>query len=332
MHSSSRDTDSFPLLRLPGEIREQILLNVVGKQKIHILHVVLVGPERMNKTPWGWRGPYNCSSRLPSGYHHCICLAATNHDKCISEESTSAILPKNVDYESYHQSCRMRQSTWQINMRGETLIQELGWSQINLSILRASRQLYEEANPLSWKTTTFAFTDRNSLEAFFQDLNGIQTASLQHLELSTAQVVSTWYVLNGADRTIDDSLGLIRLDRLSQMLSKIGSLISLSLHLTYWSSSNMVGKTVMTRQISKGLMSAFRVLSRLDVQHINVTVRERADKIPVFTISELEHLASNFREELMAESQVYHTSGKNRLGLESRHSQPQRSADSGQET
>lgn len=330
MHSSPRDAKSSPLLRLPREIREQILLNVVGKQKLHILHVVLE-PEWTNKAPQGFRGPYNDSSGLPSGCHHCICRAGIQPNECVTEDPSSAILPKNADYESYHQSCMVRQRIWYTNTIGETHAQSPRWSQIDLSILRVSRQLYAEANHLLWKNTTFAFTDRNSLAAFLQDLNDTQTATLQHLELSTTQTASTWYLLKGANGTNDDSLGLTRLGRLSHMLSKVGSLTSLSLHLTYWSPSNMVLKTIMTRQISKGLMSAFRDLSRLDAQQISVTVRERADKTPVFTISELEQLASNFREELMAESQAYHTNGKNQLGLESRPLQPQRGAGSGQD-
>ena len=297
MHSSSRNAESFPLLRLPGEIREQILLNVVGKQKIHILHVVLVSPERTSKAPDGWRGPYNCSSGLLSGYHHCICRADTS---------------QTADCEWYHRSCSMRQRTWHIDTMGKLHAQRPRWSQVDLSILRVSRRLYAEATHLLWKNTTFAFTDRNSLEAFLQDLNGTQTASLQHLELSTTQIVSTWYASMGANVTNDDSFGLARLGRVSKRLSEVGSLTSLSLHFTYCSSLYMVPKTIMKRQISKGLMSAFGDLSRLDVQHINVTVWERPDSRRVFTVSELEQLASDFHQKLMADSEAYRTTGKDR--------------------
>lgn len=322
MHSSSRKAESSPLLRLPGEVREQILLNLVRKQKVHILHVVLVRPEKMNKAPWGWRGPYNCSSRLPSGYHHCVCGADMKHNECVTEHPSSAIILTEADHELSHQFCEMRQRTWHTNKNGETIAQKLGWSQINISILRASCQLYEEANYLLWKNTTFAFSDRDSLEAFLQDLKDMQTASLQHLELSAT--ASTWHIWNGANGTDDDSFASTRFGELSKMLSEIGSLTSLNLHLTYRTHSPAFGKTIMTRQINDGLMCAFRDLSRLDVQHINVCVRERAANTPVFTLSELEQLAFNFREKLLTESKTYRTSGKDRwtcIGLESRPSQ-----------
>ena len=316
MHSQSPNAESFPLLRLPGEIREQILLNVVGQQKIHILHVVLIQPEKMKKAPWDWRGPYNCSSKLPSGYHHCVCRADTTHDNRASEGSKLAIMPRNTDYELYHQSCEMRQKTWHINPMGKFETQRLRWSQMDLSILRVSRQLYAEANNLFWKDTTFAFTDPNSLIAFLQDLNDTQIATLQNLELSTTQTQtpSTWSEMKRASVTNDDPLGLARFGRVSKMLGEMGSLTSLSLHLTHRGSSYMARKTTMKRQISKGFMSAFGDLFRLDIQHINVTIWERPYGRCIFTRSELKQLASEVRERLMADSKAYRTSGKDRRG------------------
>ncbi|MDI1491841.1 MAG: hypothetical protein OHK93_003052 [Ramalina farinacea] len=260
--------------------------------------------ERTNKAPQGFRGPYNGSSELPGGYHHCICRAGIQPNEYVTGDPSSVINPKEADYESYHQSCMVRRRIWHTNSIGETHAQMPRWSQIDLSILRVSRQLYEEAHPLFWKSTTFAFTDSESLEAFLQDLNQDQKTSLQHLELRATNV-ETYTFSVGAPGGDDYSFGTATFGRPSNMLTKLGSLQSLDLHFSF-TTNLFFARTMQSHEIMNGLMNAFRQMYRIRVQHITVTVDGRAVATPVFTESELEQVASDFGEKLKANSEAYH--------------------------
>ena len=59
---------------------------------------------------------------------------------------------------------------------------------LDLSVLRVSRQLYEETNHILWTTNAFFFSDSRSLPAFMTTLNPAQKRKLTHVQISVIVV------------------------------------------------------------------------------------------------------------------------------------------------
>ena len=148
-----------PLLRLPSEVREQILVNVVGDSLIHISH--------------------SRSGELGHG----ICQAAKS-EQCAYEEAVSgtAEIPSYESPEFYvapcyerHQDCPIVEgSSWYLHKE----------EKVDLKVLGVCRQLYEEANQLLWATNTFSFDRSTSFEYFLASLNPAQKRNLTNIHIS----------------------------------------------------------------------------------------------------------------------------------------------------
>lgn len=154
-----------PLLLMPSEIREKILVNLVGDNFIHVQYF--------------------------STFRHAICVANRSEKSAYQDLVTGAdIVPDGEDpnfyvesYQKRHENCKKcARSNW---ANTELSSQEKSSLRVDLSVLGVCRQLYEEANHLLWDTNTFSFIDPLTCNKFFASLNPAQKRNLSGLHIST---------------------------------------------------------------------------------------------------------------------------------------------------
>lgn len=103
------------------------------------------------------------------------------YDERISE---NAIEEEKVDY--VNSSCRKRHEGCMMTRDGPFKIpsEEHKFLTMDLQVLGACRQLYEECNHLLWATNTFSFDDATSLNKFLGSLNLAQKRNLSNIHIS----------------------------------------------------------------------------------------------------------------------------------------------------
>ncbi|KAL9636517.1 MAG: hypothetical protein Q9164_002780 [Protoblastenia rupestris] len=141
---------SSPLLSLPGEIREKILRFLLGDKGEGIVV-----------------------------FRHAVSsLAEPNR---IARAGLNGNYSANHEFE-YHNNGPIRHSACIPD-----LCSRRDW-RLDLSVLRVSRQLYEEANHILWTTNAFFFSESRSLPAFMNTLNPAQKRKLTHIQISVIVV------------------------------------------------------------------------------------------------------------------------------------------------
>lgn len=190
-HRIRQNATDSPLLSLPSEVREKILLNLVGNNLIHVKHLSpgrilhAEGAEHWEECEDDSDGTFDLTNGKAGRFRHAICVATISeqeaYDERILADTTEDESAKSVDLscEERHQGCMMTGS-------GPFKIppEEHNSLTMDLQVLGACRQLYEECNHLLWATNTFSFDDATSLDKFLGSLNLAQKRNLSNIHIS----------------------------------------------------------------------------------------------------------------------------------------------------
>lgn len=171
--SIQRNALTSPLLKLPGEIREKIFSLVVGHQLIHLLYFPTL-----------------------EKFRHTICTAAASEDEAYEEfmnghtPSGGSAVFHSVTFKKRHVYCKswVNENEHFLHADYRSLsrlmtMEERRKPTLNLSILGACRQMYEEANVLLWTTNTFSFEDPPTLRVFIDGLHSTQRNKLSRIHI-----------------------------------------------------------------------------------------------------------------------------------------------------
>ncbi|KAL8916912.1 MAG: hypothetical protein Q9208_008276 [Pyrenodesmia sp. 3 TL-2023] len=171
----ARNAITSPLLRLPLELREQIWTHVLGERLIHLKYdPTAEDPEH--------RPVFSLEFSLSSygGYERIILRHYTEMNGNIW--SASIVVPRMVrdeddkdvgKWQESHDECHLHDyDPHSLPPRRPADLS--GNSTMHLTVLRASRQIYVEANRILWATNTFSFNDAPSFEEFMKTRNAHQ--------------------------------------------------------------------------------------------------------------------------------------------------------------
>ena len=173
-----------PLLQLPSEIREKILVNVLGGNLIHVSYI----EESTDKR----------NDHLAKQIHKDVEIAGLSHAICIASQPDQStfqnVVSRNIfdsDDDSWDEnpaSFYNRHANCKTVRHGPSLGIKTNLK-IDLRVLGACRQLYEEANHLLWKTNTFSFDRPLSFDQFLASLNPAQKHQIGSLQISAYLVI-----------------------------------------------------------------------------------------------------------------------------------------------
>lgn len=114
-------------------------------------------------------------------FRHTICELSQSEQSAYEEAvSGHFTVPKGKSSKHYVPSCKKRHEGCKDEDRDREEIMEM---RLDLQVLGASRQLYEEANYLLWATNTFSFDDSHSFNRFIGSLNAAQMRNLANLHI-----------------------------------------------------------------------------------------------------------------------------------------------------
>ncbi len=172
------------LLSLPPEVREKILVDLIGNNLIHIKHLQY---HDLADAKWVDLDELDPKLTKEGAFRHAICVAAQSEQSVYDGTVLgTATVPEglNPDYfvtscTKLHQGCKMSQIGTK-TLRPE----EYGVLTLDLKVLGVCRQLYEEANHLLWTTNTFSFHDATSLNKFLASLNPAQKRNMSSMHIS----------------------------------------------------------------------------------------------------------------------------------------------------
>ena len=119
----------------------------------------------------------------PSVFRHAICFANQSERSAYRETiSGYANVPKHDSPDCYIATCDERHSACSMCGSGDMFLHQD--RKVDLNVLGVSRQLYEEANVLLWKTNTFSFDDPKSFDRFFNSLNPAQKRNFTKIHIN----------------------------------------------------------------------------------------------------------------------------------------------------
>lgn len=164
-------TNAFtsPLLVIPAEIRNNILTNAFGNRLIHID----IKTQAYSHPQGVFLKHYFCQSDM------------TEFEIRDEAREGTAEVPEGDTKEYYITPNRTRHAHC-FPDHGDSQ------SRLDLNILGASRQLYEEGNHILWTTNTFSFTQSQTLRLFFGSLNAAQKRKLTRLHIAADMKNSEW--------------------------------------------------------------------------------------------------------------------------------------------
>ena len=172
--NSTTTNSSTPLLTLPQELKNRIYEFVLGGNLLHITRDRL----RFNR-----RVPHSTKGAIKEQrFSHQICCSQISeeeaHRQFISEDGSSL----------YVKSIELRHSSCPSYKRKGSVVP----LRMNISLLRACRQIYSEARFIPYSTNTFSFDTPGILRAFIHYLNrrGVDVNEAfrsLHLDLSDFQ-------------------------------------------------------------------------------------------------------------------------------------------------
>ena len=196
---------------MPSEIREKILKNVVGENLIHIRYIDPrklvddlhraemarlvfgsssddIGGDSSDSEDTSYDSKLDSKANTLSSY---VSLGGLGHNICVSSPSerslyeqavsSSITVPDGESIDHYMPSCKERHGVCR-NTKQD--LQEGPSLRIDLRVLGASRQLYEEANYLLWTTNMFSFDDPCTFKNFLTSLNPAQKRHLTYLHFN----------------------------------------------------------------------------------------------------------------------------------------------------
>lgn len=270
--SIQRNASTSPLLKLPGELREKIFSLVVGHQFIHLIYIPARGI-----------------------YRHTICTATVSEDEAYEEFMTGTRIPSDdsADYHSVtfrqrHKHCK----SWdrenerfydeeQRRLFRLTTAEERRKPMLDLRILGACRQMYEEANLLLWTTNTFSFESSTLLKMFIGGLHSTQVKKLTRMHIDFA------WNLDSADEWN-------RLLRPS-FLSKLNSLRTL--HATFDQNAHL------PTSFQRYIVTPLSGMKTLPLRHVTVVVGDDTVKSSFpqdrWTIAKQREVARDLRNKLL---------------------------------
>ena len=218
-----KNAATSPLLLLPSEVRENILIHLIGDNLIHIkyldaLKLYYANTAEDNRLRTGASEDDTLEDHSNDGivhtddggddndyigrnaaqearlremssqptFRHAICVADQSEQSAYEEVvSGRAVVPEGESPEFYVASCKERHAA--CKMCGSGPMSLWGNDQtalrVDLNVLGVCRQLYEEANHLLWATNTFSFDDPKKLEKFLASLNLAQKRNLTNIHI-----------------------------------------------------------------------------------------------------------------------------------------------------
>ncbi|KAL2040804.1 hypothetical protein N7G274_006262 [Stereocaulon virgatum] len=190
-----KNVETSLLLRLPSEVREKILVDLVGENLIHVKYLIR---EELNNArlaegesfddDHGARMAYHSSSpsriddkRIQGAFRHAICVAEQSEHHTYVElikgyatvSSSGSATFSDEHSEFRHKHCQDICNNANFNALT-----------IDLNVLGVCRQLYEEANFFLWATNIFSFDDPLSFHRFLGSLNPAQKRNITGLHFN----------------------------------------------------------------------------------------------------------------------------------------------------
>lgn len=172
-----RNASTSPLLKLPAEIRDEILALVLGRKLIHLVYI---------------------RRRRRRGCRHAVCTSPSSEYEAHEQFMTGYThIPTHDSADFYSPTFKMRHAhckSWDLEADRVWTDEERFLSRLkskeerrtpmlDLSILGACRKMYEEANAILWSTNTFSFEDGLSLQKFIQGLHTTQSNKLTRVHI-----------------------------------------------------------------------------------------------------------------------------------------------------
>ena len=225
--SIRKNAATSPLLLLPSEVRENILIHLLGDKFIHVKYLDLTDIWRATKAKKEHSrigaAQENESEELsthavidvsesndekvviadlalataigdPTGgaaFRHAICVATQSEQSAYDEfVSGDAHVPKGESPEHYVAPCKKRHVACKMCGNGPMYLLEEDRPalRVDLNMLGVCRQLYEEGNHLLWATNTFSFEDPRTFGKFFGSLNPAQKRKLARIHISADMI------------------------------------------------------------------------------------------------------------------------------------------------
>ena len=199
---------------MPPEIRENIWTDVLGNNLIHLQYI------------WAYEVDIEPSQRLcDNAWKHIVCQVDCNESKPSKEYKHKVYRyddseDDDEDQEKYfvgpHYECS---PDYDHPPPDETPIQFDDHETMRLTVLRASSQIYLEANRVLWTTNTFSVTDADTLNHFMATRSMKQKKMIKHLRLEMG-----WYFEESQEWNRVLKMPLVR---------SLSGLRHLRLHVTY---------------------------------------------------------------------------------------------------
>lgn len=190
-----KNVEKSPLLRLPTEVREKILLDLVGENFIHVKYLIreelnnarLAEGKELNddheaRMAYHWPFPPRISDkRIQGAFRHAICVAEQSEHRAYVEMIKGyATMPSSDSAGFSDERCDIRHKHCQDLCKDGNL----NALTVDLNMLGVCRQLYEEANFLLWATNIFSFDDPLSFDRFLGSLNPAQKRKITGLHFN----------------------------------------------------------------------------------------------------------------------------------------------------
>ena len=211
-HSIRKNAATSPLLLLPSEVRENILIHLLGDNLIHIKYLELYQLWRANKaknehsriSATAGNESEQLSSHavvdvsendsedgdiahLTTAFRHAICVATQSEQSAYDAfVSGNADIPEGESPAHYVAPCKERHLACKMCGNGPMYLLEKDRPalRVDLNVLGVCRQLYEEGNHLLWATNTFSFEDPKTFRKFFGSLSPAQKRKLTRIHIS----------------------------------------------------------------------------------------------------------------------------------------------------
>ena len=212
-HSIRKNAATSPLLLLPSEVRENILIHLLGDNLIHIKYLdfkqycraSIAKDEHLRISATEGDESKHLSSHaaiddsedddgspvfanmIPPLFRHAICVAKQSEQSAYDAfVSGNADIPEGESPEHYVASFGERHAACKMCGSGPMYMLEEDQQalKVDLNVLGVCRQLYEEANHLLWSTNTFSFEDPKTFGKFFGSLNAAQKRNLARIHIS----------------------------------------------------------------------------------------------------------------------------------------------------
>ncbi|KAL8951244.1 MAG: hypothetical protein Q9222_002772 [Ikaeria aurantiellina] len=174
-----RNASNSPLLRLPTELRMRIWTEVLGERLVHLKYKCM--DEEMDSRDHDINYIF-CFGRSP--WRNLVCEDDGPEDapkrKYTPNPRYYCAIPGAKDLWVYpHHDCKLDHE----DVGGSTSPEYRDYEALSLTILRVSRQMYTEANPILWTTNTFAFPDSLTLQRFMMTRTIHQKRLIRNLRL-----------------------------------------------------------------------------------------------------------------------------------------------------